>query len=127
MLADHTIELSLPASDIARAKAFYQDKLGLKPTQELPDGAAFYESGEARFLLYPSPSAGTNQATAGGWAVSSVPDTVAELRSNGVVFEEYDLDELKTEDGIATTEEGLRAAWFKDSEGNILGVFEEPA
>ena len=59
--------------------------------------------------------------------VSSVPDTVAELRSNGVVFEEYDLDELKTEDGIATTEEGLRAAWFKDSEGNILGVFEEPS
>ena len=125
MLADHTIELSLPASDIARAKAFYRDKLGLKPTEELPDGGAFYESGGRRFLLYPSTFAGSNQATAGGWAVDDVEATVGELRSNGVVFEEYDFDELKTEDGIATTAEGLKAAWFKDSEGNILGIYED--
>ena len=127
MLANHTISASLPASDIARAKDFYQDKLGLKPTQEFPDGGAFYASGDATFLLYPSPSAGTNHATAASWAVDSVTDIVAELRSNGVVFEEYDFDELKTEDGIATTAEGLRAAWFKDSESNILGVFEMPS
>ena len=127
MLADHTIELSLPASDIARAKEFYRDKLGLKPVEELPDGAAFYESGGARFLLYPTPSAGTNQATAGGWGVPDLEATVAELRSNGVVFEEYDFDELKTENGIATTNEGLKAAWFKDSESNVLGIFENNA
>lgn len=125
MLADYQISLSLPASDIVRAKEFYRDKLGLKPTEELPDGGAFYESGGRRFLLYPSTFAGSNQATAGGWAVDDVEATVAELRSSGVVFEEYDFDELKTEDGIATTAEGLKAAWFKDSEGNILGIYED--
>ena len=125
MLADNTIELSLPASDIERAKEFYLNKLGFKPTQVLPDGGAFYESGGARFLLYPTPFAGTNQATAGGWGVDNLEAVVAELKGNGVVFEEYDFDELKTVDGIATTGEGLKAAWFKDSEGNILGIFED--
>ncbi len=56
-------------------------------------------------MLYPSTFAGSNQATAGGWAVDDVEATVADLRSSGVVFEEYDFDELKTEDGIANTVE----------------------
>lgn len=125
MLAKYNMVPSLPVSDIDRAKAFYADKLDLKPAEELADGGAYYQSGNAKFLLYPSGFAGTNQATAAGWEVDDVEAVVADLRSRGVVFEEYDFDELKTENGIATTAEGQRAAWFKDTEGNILGVFSQ--
>ena len=125
MLGDHAILASLPASDIARAKEFYRDKLDLKPVRESPDGGAYYETGSSRFFLYPSGFAGTNQATAAAWEVDDIEATVAELRGRGVVFEEYDFEEFKTVDGIATTAEGQRGAWFKDSEGNILAIFHE--
>ncbi len=125
MLADNNLVPSLPVSDIDRAKAFYAEKLGLKPSEVLADGGAYYMSGTVKFLLYPSGFAGTNQATAAGWEVDDVEATVAELQGRGVVFEEYDFDELKTVNGVATTPEGQKAAWFKDSEGNILGVFSQ--
>lgn len=125
MLGNFALQASLPASDIARAKDFYRDKLDLKPVREASDGGAYYESGGAAFFLYPSGFAGTNQATAAAWEVDDIEATVAELRGRGVVFEEYDFDELKTVDGIATTPEGQKAAWFKDSEGNILGLFKD--
>ena len=125
MLVNYNLVPSLPVSDIDRAKAFYSEKLDLKPTEVLADGGAYYQTGNVKFLLYPSGFAGTNQATAAGWEVDDVETVVADLQSRGVVFEEYDFDELKTENGIATTPEGQKAAWFKDSEGNILGVFSQ--
>ena len=74
-------------------------------------------------MLYPSAFAGTNQATAAGFMVDDFDATVAELRSNGVVFEEYDLGEgMATIDGVITLPDGNKGAWFKDSEGNILGL-----
>lgn len=124
MLANYPLEASLPASDIERAKAFYRDKLGLTPAEEPGDGGAFYDTGGARFLLYPSGFAGTNQATAAGWQVDDIEAVVAGLKANGVEFQEYDFDELKTVDGIATLPNGIKGAWFNDSEGNILSVFQ---
>jgi len=126
MLGKYPLEAALPASDIDRATAFYRDKLGLDPVEETGEGGAFYETGGARFLLYPSGFAGTNQATAAGWQVDDVEAVVAALRANGVEFQDYDFDQLKTVDGIATLPNGLKGAWFIDSEGNILSVFQTP-
>ena len=110
----------LPVGDIERARAWYRDKLGLQPVSE-DAGGAHYRSGEARFDLYLTQFAGTAQHTQAGWMVDDVEVTVQELRGRGVVFEEYDFPGLKTVNGVADL--GYeRAAWFKDSEGNILAV-----
>jgi len=115
---------TVPASDMERAKAWYADKLGLKPTESEEVGA-YYSVGSGRFLLYPSGSAGTNQATAMALEVDNVESAVAEMKTNGVVFEDYDIPGVETKNNIATFEaEGrlVSAAWFKDSEGNIISV-----
>lgn len=115
---------TLPASDLDRAKNWYADKLGLKPSEE-GDVGAYYDVGSSRFLLYPSQFAGTNQATAASFEVDDIEAAVAELRQNGVTFEEYDIPGVKTENGIATFEamgRTVQSAWFKDSEGNILAI-----
>ncbi len=120
---DAPMNATLPASDMARAKEWYRDKLGLKPVEELPMGEAMYETGGSQFMLYPSKFAGTNQATAAGFLVSDFDATVAELRSNGVIFEEYDFGEgMATVDGVIMMPDGRKGAWFKDSEGNTLGL-----
>ncbi|MCH8984927.1 MAG: VOC family protein [Acidobacteria bacterium] len=116
---------TVPASDMERAMAWYADKLGLEPTESEEEVGAFYGVGSGRFLLYPSPSAGTNQATAMSLEVDDLESAVAELKTNGVVFEDYDIPGVETKDNIATFEAGGRvisAAWFKDSEGNTLSV-----
>ncbi len=110
----------LPAGDIERAKRWYADKLGLELVSE-DAGGAHYRPGDAWFDLYRTQFVGTAQHTQAGWMVVDVEATVQELRGRGVVFEEYDFPGLKTVNGIADL--GYeRAAWFKDSEGNILAV-----
>jgi hypothetical protein len=76
------------------------------------------------FFMYPSPGAGTNQASCAFWKVSDVPAVVRWLKVRGVVFEEYDLPGMKTVDSIFTGG-GAKAAWFKDSEGNIMAVVQD--
>ncbi len=115
---------TVPASDMERAMSWYADRLGLKPA-EWGEVGAYYGVGSGRFLLYPSQSAGTNQATAMSFEVDDLKAAVAELKTNGVVFEDYDMPGVETKDNIATFEaEGrlVSSAWFKDSEGNILAV-----
>lgn len=118
---------SLPASDIDRARAWYEKSLGVKPTMVDGDGSAYvYELGESGFVLYPSEFAGTNQATAAGIIVEDFDEASAALRAAGVTFEDYDFgDEFRTVDGILTDATGFRGAWFKDSEGNIIGMQED--
>ncbi|MGD8682339.1 MAG: VOC family protein [Chloroflexota bacterium] len=114
---------TLPASDVERAKAWYASVLQLEPVEITEDGSAWYETGGTRFLLYFSRFAGTNQATAAAVGVDDVEATVAELKSRGAVFEDYDFgEEFRTVDGILTTPDGRKMAWLKDSEGNILGI-----
>jgi catechol 2,3-dioxygenase-like lactoylglutathione lyase family enzyme len=123
VIGDAPLMAMLPASDIERAKQWYKDKLGLSPTEET-EGGAEYVAGGARFSVYPSAFAGTNQATAAGFEVDDLEKTVEELASHGVTFEQYDLEYLKTDErGIAGVGP-FRGAWFKDSEGNILAVSE---
>ena len=114
----------LPASDLDRAKRWYAEKLGLEPVREDKYGGAEYEVGGAMFLVYRSEFAGTNKATAAGFRVDDFDATVAELRSAGVVFEDVDFGEFgSTVDGVITMPGSTdKAAWFKDSEGNILSL-----
>jgi catechol 2,3-dioxygenase-like lactoylglutathione lyase family enzyme len=112
---------TIPASDIDRAKAFYRDTLGLNPLVETAAWLTF-RAGDGYFQLYPTRFAGTAQHTIGGWVVEDIASAVAELRGRGVVFEEYDGPGLRTVDGIADLEGVERAAWFRDSEGNILSI-----
>jgi catechol 2,3-dioxygenase-like lactoylglutathione lyase family enzyme len=128
ILSRSPIAPTLPASDIGRAKAFYRDVLGFEVVAEMPEtGEVMFRSGQdVLFLVYRSPSAGTNRATAAAWRVSDLGAVVAELKSRGVEFENYDLPGLKTVDHIAAMPDGTRVAWFKDTEGNILGIDQFP-
>jgi catechol 2,3-dioxygenase-like lactoylglutathione lyase family enzyme len=120
MLADAAIQAVIPASDLDRAKAFYRDTLGLTLVRERTEEITF-ESGGKLFDVYRTPSAGQAAHTLASFKVSDLDAEMKELRSRGIAFEDYDFPGLKTVDGVAEGD-GLRAAWFKDSEGNILCV-----
>ncbi|MDR9451043.1 MAG: VOC family protein [Acidimicrobiia bacterium] len=114
---------TLPATDIDRARTFYQG-LGFEVGESEDDGSSRIQVGDTWIMLYPSAFAGTNQATAVGIGVDDVPAAVADLRGRNVQFEEYDFGEMKTVDGIITMPNGQKGAWFKDTEGNIVGLFD---
>lgn len=111
----------LPASDVARARAFYEKTLGFTPGRELAGGVTYECAGGTACFLYPTANAGTSRASQAFWQVEDIEREVADLRARGVTFEEYDMPGLKTHNGIATAG-GAKAAWFKDTEGNILAV-----
>jgi extradiol dioxygenase family protein len=113
----------IPATDVARARQFYEQKLGFKAGREVEGGVTYeFANGTAAFL-YPTPNAGTSKASQAFWRVDDVEREVAELKARGVKFEEYDMPGLKTRDGIANAGE-TKAAWFKDTEGNILAIIQ---
>ena len=121
MLKQSRIVPYIPVADVARARKFYEDKIGLTP-RETYAGGVIYECGSGSWVfMYPSPGAGTSKASTAFWAVDDVAAEVAALRARGVKFEDYDMPGLKTVDGIATAG-GAKTAWFKDSEGNILAI-----
>jgi len=123
MLQNSPFYAYIPARDVARARRFYEDKLGLKAREEVAGGVVYeFGKGTAAFL-YPTPNAGTSRASQAFWQVADIEREVAELKKRGVKFEDYDMPGMKTEDGIFTGG-GARAAWFKDSEGNILAVIQ---
>lgn len=121
-LANEKIWPTIPAADMDRAKKFYEEKLGFKPTKETPGGVEYHGGGDTGFFLFPSPNAGKCPTTYADWEVSDIDAVTKELKSSGVIFEEYDTPAYKTVEGIATMPDGMKAAWFKDSEGNILGL-----
>ena len=122
MLNNASIMAVLPAKDIDRAKAFYRDKLGIEPSESMEEGTVMYTCGQGtRFLLYQTDNAGTAKNTQMGWETDDLEWEMAELRGRGLVFEDYDFPGLKTENGVATADWG-KAAWFLDSEGNIVNI-----
>ncbi len=122
MLDRADVYATIPAQDLERAKSFYAEKLGLSPKEERPEGLR-YRCGSGAFLLFESSGAASGAHTQLTWDVADIEATVATLRNNGVVFEEYDLPGFKTVDGIAEIA-GEKGAWFKDSEGNLLAIGE---
>jgi predicted enzyme related to lactoylglutathione lyase len=122
MLKIKRVGAAMPAQDVKRARQFYEQKLGLKPTNEQPDGSAMYMVGETGFLVFPSMGKASGDHTQMALDVDDVEDAVRELRKSGVRLEEYDFPELKTQDGLATLPDGSKGAWFKDTEGNLIAV-----
>ena len=123
MLQNSPLYAYIPAKDVSRARRFYEDKLGLKPGKEVAGGVVYeFGKGTAAFL-YPTPNAGTSRASQAYWQVEDIEREVAELKKRGVKFEDYDMPGMKTENGIFTGG-GARAAWFRDSEGNILAIIQ---
>lgn len=128
-LAHGDVATRLPAQDLGRARRFYAEKLGLEPIEERPGGLR-YRGRSGDFALFQSAGAPSGEHTQMAWEVDDLEATVRELRDRGVAFEEYDLPGLTTVDGIAEVDgnypskggAGERAAWFRDSEGNVLGI-----
>src|ERR1019366_7550365 len=120
VLEGATAHTTLPAMDMDRAARFYTDKVGAVPKESAP-GGAFFTVGGSTFSIYPTPNPSRGGHTQMGLRVPDVRATVADLRSRGIVFEEYDFPGLKTVDGVAETG-GVSAAWFKDTEDNTIGV-----
>lgn len=112
---------TLPAQDIARAKAFYRDKLGLTPTQENALGLLYELEAGTGFGLFPSSGKPSGTHTQMAIEVEDVEQSVKDLQARGVKFEEYDTPMLKTVNGVADMG-GTKGAWFKDSEGNLIAV-----
>jgi catechol 2,3-dioxygenase-like lactoylglutathione lyase family enzyme len=128
MLADAHVSTRLPVKDLARARRFYSEKLGLEPIEERPGGLR-YQCGAGFFALFESAGSASGTHTQMAWEVGDIEATVAALRARGVVFEEYDAPGLKTVNGVAditgnypSKGVGERGAWFRDSEGNLLGL-----
>jgi predicted enzyme related to lactoylglutathione lyase len=123
MLQNSPMYAYIPAKDVGRARKFYEGKLGLKPKQETAGGVV-YEFGKGTgCFLYPTENAGTSKASQAFWQVEDIEREVAELKKRGVQFEDYDMPDMKPKNSIYTGG-GAKAAWFKDSEGNILAVIQ---
>jgi catechol 2,3-dioxygenase-like lactoylglutathione lyase family enzyme len=118
MLQKSPMYAYLPAKDVARARRFYEQKLGFQP-KEVTAGVVYEFARGTACFLYPTPNAGTSAASQAFWQVDDVEREVSELKTKGVTFEEYDMPGMK--DGIATAG-GAKTAWFKDTEGNILAI-----
>jgi catechol 2,3-dioxygenase-like lactoylglutathione lyase family enzyme len=123
MLDDARVEAIITTSKLSRARSFYEDTLGLRPSGEHTPGLdVVYECGQAtRLLVEETPHPLTPARIAAHFIVDDVRAAVRELRGRGVVFEEYDLPELKTVDGVARVGE-LDFAWFKDPDLNVIGI-----
>lgn len=120
MLNNAPIRAYIPASDVRRARKFYEEKIGLKPKEEYA-GGVIYECGGAEVFLYPTKNAGTSRASQAYWQVDDVEAEVAELKRRGVKFEDYDMPGAPMKNSIVSRG-GAKTAWFKDTEGNILAV-----
>ena len=123
MLKDGIAQATLPVADLERAKGFWA-KVGLSPTNELPGGMEYNASGSSSFTVYPTRNPNRGGHTQLHFRVNDIESEVADLRAKGVAFEEYDFPALKTENSIATTESG-KGAWFKDEDGNTIGIFQQ--
>jgi catechol 2,3-dioxygenase-like lactoylglutathione lyase family enzyme len=128
MLKDGHVATRLPAQDLQRARAFYAEKLGLEPSEERP-GGLLYRCAGGVFALFTSAGSSPGTFTQMAFEVDDLAATVSELRNRGLVFEEVDVPGLKTVDGIADVAgnypskgSGEKAVWFRDSEGNMLGI-----
>jgi predicted enzyme related to lactoylglutathione lyase len=122
MFKPSRVAAMLPAQDLERAKAFYRDKLGLTPSQDMRGGGLIYQfAGGGGFVLYVSGGRPSGTHTQLAFEVQDVVQAAKDLKAKGVRLEEYDTPTLKTVDGIADMD-GLKGAWFKDSEGNLIAV-----
>jgi predicted enzyme related to lactoylglutathione lyase len=123
---------ALPAQDVERAKAFYREKVGLQvaeaPFLQANDGQVGFTVGDGvnQLFVYPAQARSSGNFTQAVLQVADVRAAAEEMRHHGVEFEDYDTAETRTENGIARTPDGGEGAWFKDSEGNLVGLVLAP-
>ena len=130
MLKDGRVATRLPVRDLAKARAWYAEKLGLEPVEERP-GGLLYRCGGTEFALFESAGAASGTHTQMGWSVDDIEATVADLRARGLEFEQVEMPGITVEDGIAVVPGNYpskgtaeRAVWFRDLDGNVLGIGE---
>lgn len=122
MLSDKDAAANIAVKDLRVAKKFYEDTLGLKQAGAEGDELVVYKSGNTMLNVYRSQYAGTNKATAVTWTVGDdVEGIVRALRAKGVVFEHYDMPDMKREGDLHVAGD-MKIAWFKDPDGNILNI-----
>lgn len=123
MLNGATVTTMLPTVDLARARDFYENKLGLAPVGAQPDGKFLYRCGGTILALFPRGTPTKADHTAVSFEVPDIATEIRALESRGVIFNDYDLPGLKTVDHVCVLG-GEKAAWFNDTEGNILCIHE---
>jgi predicted enzyme related to lactoylglutathione lyase len=123
MLQRFPLYAYIPVKDLARARQFYEQKVGLKPKEERVGGVVYEFADHTLCFMYPTPNAGSSTASQAFWQVDDVEHEVAELKRRGVKFEEYHTPQIETRGGIASPGD-TKAAWFKDSEGNIMALIQ---
>ena len=127
MLTKTMITTMLPVTDMDRATRFYTEKLGLHERGASPDGGRIFDAGNGDAIgLMPAEAGAQSKHTVLSFEVSNVANEIRDLENHGVRFEDYDLPDLKTVDHIAEMG-GEKAAWFCDTEGNVLCLHEVPA
>ena len=122
MLQDSPMYSYIPAKDVHRARAFYEGKLGFEPKMETAGGVVYEFGGGTACFLYPTPNAGTSRASQAFWQVADIEREVSELKAAGVEFENYDMPGMDSNN--ISTAGGAKAAWFKDTEGNIMALIQ---
>ena len=130
MLRNGRVATRLPVRDLKKARAFYSEKLGLDPAEERP-GGLLYRCGGSEFALFESAGTASGTHTQMGWTGDDIEATVADLRRRGLDFEAVDMPGITVTDGIAeipgnypSKGRAERAGWFKDLDGNVIGVGE---
>ena len=126
MLTIAPVTTMLPVKDLNRARAFYEGKLGLKPVGLKPDGKFTYDCGGATLALFPKEGGTKADHTAVSFRVPDIAASIAELERAGVTFEDYNFPGLKTVGHVCVLG-AEKAAWFLDTEGNILCLHEDLA
>ena len=118
------VSCMLPVKDMARARRFYEDGLGLEPLGLRPDGKFNYRVGGTTLALFPRPDGTKAEHTALSFKVERIEPAVAFLKARGVTFADYDMPGLKTVEHVCVLG-SEKAAWFEDPEGNILCLHED--
>lgn len=121
-LKECKVGTAVPVSDIARAKEFYEETLGLEPDEQGDEMASYQCGGGTGLFVYVSEHAGTNKATLAGFEVSDFDAMHTQLKQRGVTFERYDEGDVKTDDEGVLENDGFKVAFFKDPDGNIFSI-----
>jgi catechol 2,3-dioxygenase-like lactoylglutathione lyase family enzyme len=124
MLSGTQVTCMLPVKDLARARRFYEEKLQLEAVGAKPDGKFVYRCGGTEVALFPKPEGTKAEHTALSFCVADIRSEIAQLKSRGVVFDDYDLPGFKTVEHVCVLG-SEKAAWFHDPEGNILCLHED--
>jgi catechol 2,3-dioxygenase-like lactoylglutathione lyase family enzyme len=126
LLTNALICANVPTTDLQRAKRFYEETLGLKAAISDEERGVYFQAGEGTMLnLYERQHATAEHAVA-TFLVENIEEVMSDLRSRGISFEEYDMPDLKTENGVYSDQSGFKASWFKDLDGNILAIEQLP-